>query len=358
MAESGRYLTYAPWPGQLNNTRMCFETALVLAVLSRRVLVLPADYRRCGEADPPGPFRPIHPQDFLDFARVRRIADVLSCEEYCARVGEAASSDVVRLEFEAGAAVFCFPAISADGSPEHAHLGDFAAGRSRFIEFTEDMRRCCTLHLASGALEHFYSFFFLPAREDRARCGRLVRNAVRFHPQVIALAARIAAALAPFGAVHVRRNDFFRQYVEQDLAPGTILRNLGPRLPPGSRLYVATDERASDFFDVFRSVYDVRFLRDFASMIPTRTSDATLACLEQMICAFAEIFVGTRLSTFSGYITRLRGYYAAHDQGIHFTDGYPGSEADDHGAPPFSWMNWLRRGNPMWGREYREAWIR
>ena len=26
------------------------------------------------------------------------------------------------------------------------------------------------------------------------------------------------------------------------------------------------------------------------------------------------------------------------------------------GSPPFSWKNWMQSGNPLWGREFKEAW--
>ena len=51
MSEKERYLTYAAWPGQLNNTRICFETAVVLAFISGRTLVFPDVYRRLGEPE-------------------------------------------------------------------------------------------------------------------------------------------------------------------------------------------------------------------------------------------------------------------------------------------------------------------
>jgi hypothetical protein len=128
------------------------------------------------------------------------------------------------------------------------------------------------------------------------------------------------------------------------------------RVPIKTRLYIATDEADKDFFSVFDARYEVCFLHDFQSMIPNGMSPASLAGLEQMICAFARVFISTRLSTFSGYITRLRGYYGAPDKQTYFTDGSPGSEMDTQGAPPFSWINWVNRGNPLWGREYKEAW--
>jgi hypothetical protein len=105
-----------------------------------------------------------------------------------------------------------------------------------------------------------------------------------------------------------------------------------------------------------RDRYEVYFLDDFRSVFPAGIPSAWLACVEQMVCAFALLFMGTRLSTFSAYITRLRGYYGAPDKNIYFSDGYPGGEMDSQGSPPFSWINWIRNGNPWWGREFREGW--
>src|SRR5262249_4168894 len=102
--------------------------------------------------------------------------------------------------------------------------------------------------------------------------------------------------------------------------------------------------------------YDVYFTDRVREHLPADLTAGSLACVEQEVCAAARVFVGTRLSTFSGYITRLRGYRRAEDTGSYFTDGSEGSEMDDGDNPPFSWTNWLRRGQPIWGREFREAW--
>jgi hypothetical protein len=353
----GKYLTYTPWPGQLNNTRMCFETALVLAYFSNRCLVMPELYKRNHQPDwEAGSFKPLHPQEYFEMENLNRVVQIVSFDEFNCRRREWPQEASVELTFEPGSAVFCFPVIPDPGSPEALRLLDFAAGRQRFLEFTAEMRRCRILHVKSPSLEHFYSFFYFLDTDDGRRSKQLVRDHVRFKPEIIATAARIAALLGRYGAVHVRRNDFFLQYGEQNLPADQILYNLESHLEAGSRLYIATDEPDKGFFSPIRSRYETYFLQNFESAIPAGTPAASLACIEQMICAFAHTFLGTRLSTFSGYITRLRGYYGAPDKNVYFTDGFPGSDMDEEGSPPFSWINWIRRGNPWWGREFREGW--
>jgi hypothetical protein len=207
-----------------------------------------------------------------------------------------------------------------------------------------------------AALEHFYSFFYFCDRKDEIRSKRLIRDQVKFRPEILAAADCIVAALGSYNAMHVRRGDFIEQFPESNLDAREILKNVIQHVPTKTKLYIATDERDRRFFSHFRKQYELCFLDDFRSLIPEDMPSTSVACVEQVICAAASVFVGTRLSTFSGYITRLRGYYGAADQQIYFTDGSPGSAMDREGSAAFSWINWLNCGNPLWGREYREGW--
>lgn len=350
-----RYLTYSPWPGQLNNTRMCFETALVLAYLTRRCLVLPSDYRLQHEPEVEADrFRPLHPAECFQIETLEGILPVITQEEYdaCAR----APRDQVDLAFTPGSSVFCFPKIPAPGSVEEFRLRDFAVSRSRFLEITPEMETCRTLNLKRATLEHFYMFFYFSHAQAEMECKKLVRDHVRFKTEIVDAAKRIAAALGSYCALHVRRNDFFILYPQQNILAHRLLENVKSRVPVGRRLYIATDETDRSFFECLRSCYDLFFADCFRGLLPENLPADSLACVEQTVCAFADLFIGTKLSTFSAYITRLRGYHGARDQNTYFTDGSPGNEMDDEGSPPFSWIHWLRSGNPWWGREFKEAW--
>ena len=352
-----KYLTYTPWPGQLNNTRMCFETALVLAFLSNRCLVTPKAYRSHREPEwENGSFRPLHPQECHDLDALNTIVELIPYEEYERRVPAGAQVRSAELDFQPGEAVFCVPSIPPRDSVQAARLRDFAAGRQQFLEFTPETTACHTLHLKSATLEHFYCFFYFSRGYEEQQCKRFVRDHVKFRIEIIATAARIAVALGNYCAMHVRRNDFLLQYAEQDIPVNRLLTTLASRVPRGTRLYIATDEQDKNFFSALRTQYELYFIDDIETAIPAEMPAPLRACVEQMICAFAELFIGTRLSTFSGYINRLRGYYGAPDKNIYFTDGFSGSDADDQGSPAFSWLNWIRTGNPWWGREFKEGW--
>jgi hypothetical protein len=315
---------------------------------------MPKEYRRFDEPEVDGVvYRPLHPQECFDLSRLKEVVKVCDWDEYGQTVR---CEDRIDLEIEPDTTVCCFPSIPSRGSPEADELLHFAAARNRFIEITPEMSACRTLNLKIPTLDHFYSFFYFSQLKDAVECKRLVRDRVRFKIDIVEIARQIAAFLGDYDALHVRRNDFFELYPEQDISVNRLVANVTKRIPVGSKIYIASDESDRGFFEAVRSDYEVYFVEDFKGMVSDDMSAATIACVEQMICAFARVFIGTKLSTFSGYITRLRGYCGAPNTNVYFTDGSPGSEMDGHGEQLFSWQNWRQIGSPLWGREFKEGW--
>jgi len=358
MNDRARYLTYTPWPGQLNNTRLCFETALILAYISGRIFVFPREYRHRDQPEWQGnTFRPLHLREFLDLENLTKIVPIISYEEYAFGTADGWQYDVIDITTDpVSTTVFCYPEVPAPGSPDAQRLQEFAAGRDTFIQFTPDIEACRTLNISSPLLEPFYSFFYFSDCGHELECKRLIRDHVRFRPVIIKAGMRIAGDLGHYCALHVRRGDFLAQFPEQDLTATQIVESMKRLRLQSCKLYIASDEADREFFASISQCYQTYFIDHFVGGLEPGLSVEEIACIEQVVCAFANVFLGTRLSTFSSYITRLRGYYGVPNQAIHFTDGSAGSEIDDDGSPGFSWVNWVRSGNPLWGREYREAW--
>ena len=70
--------------------------------------------------------------------------------------------------------------------------------------------------------------------------------------------------------------------------------------------------------------YQTFFIDHFVTGLWRGISSEDIACIEQVVCALAGVFLGTRLSTFSSYITRLRRILGRPDQAVHFTNGSDG----------------------------------
>ena len=133
-----------------------------------------------------------------------------------------------------------------------------------------------------------------------------------------ALQAMADAKGRPWAAAHVRRGDF--QFDKAKVEASAVVDALDDKAKPAgaSLVYVATDERTKAWFDPLRAAgYDLFFLDDFLD-------DANPCCpalraaldedpnwagmVEQLVAAASDVFLGTWWSTFTGYITRVRGY--------------------------------------------------
>ena len=189
-----RFLTYTPWPGQLNNTRICFETALILAYLfEKNPGNLPLQYRRRYEAQWSGSkFRPLHPGEFLDFEHLARIAPLVSHQRYAQGTADCRRRDVININIDPGTAVFCYPKIPGPGSADAQRLREFAAGRRRLLQLTPALANCWTLNIQSPTLEPFYAFFYFSYPAHALACKRLIRDHVRFRPAILEAGSRIA----------------------------------------------------------------------------------------------------------------------------------------------------------------------
>ena len=121
--------------------------------------------------------------------------------------------------------------------------------------------------------------FFADWRQD-LWSKRFVRDHLRYVDEIVCAAARVVEAVRDharknekhnasrddgiYDSMHVRRGDF--QYTPTRL-PADELYKLSPELTEGATLYVATDERDKDFFNIFKKHYDVVFLDDFKPVI-------------------------------------------------------------------------------------------
>lgn len=337
---SRRFLTYEPWPAGLNNMRLNLEAAVVLAELTNRELVIPHDlYRDANEPEfVSGHFtRPLHPSHCFDLSSIE-----------CAMEHEIPDS----------ATRVALPYLS----PNHClrteywdwvggNVAAFSAGRE-ILPWLAQYEDADVLHLPR-TITPFYALFFAPPSSMQG----IVRDSVRHKDRFFDSARHLAASIWPYHAIVVRRSEFLQQYPEASIMPSRILSELADNVPSRSTLLIATDEPDRSFFYLLEHAFErVVYARDLVSAYETGTT-WEYSCIEQSLCALAETFVGTRLSTFSAYVDRLRGYYGTPDQRIRFTDGTHREIDDREGWPRYSWQPWLRRKQAIFGREFREGYL-
>lgn len=217
-------------------------------------------------------------------------------------------------------------------------------------------------------LTHFYTYLYWHNHHLEHVYKRIVRDRLHYHDEIFCAAGRVvkliheeAAKLsqhspfpehryevpsisnrdpdtlggnvhkdATYFAYHIRRGDF--QYKETKISSAQIYANTKHLLNANRTrlIYISTDDhnhkefndlrgKVADFpnqgithTDKYGHVFHLRFLSDYirkANLGHGEMNQNRIGMVEQLICANAHTFFGTPMSSFSGYITRMRGYY-------------------------------------------------
>ena len=78
---------------------------------------------------------------------------------------------------------------------------------------------------------------------------------------------------------------------------------------PESTIFVATDDYDDTYFLSISESFNLVLLSDFSKLLESVNANYFGLILEQIILAKGETFHGTYFTTFSGYVSRRRGYY-------------------------------------------------
>jgi hypothetical protein len=339
MSSTDKYLTYDPWNGDLNNVRLCFESVAALAHALGRKIVYPPRHRTV-ESDPEwvdGVCYPLHPPQYFDLANIpTATADEVPPGAVHYRVEE--------FHPDCGFIALC------DGPDMEA----FAAGRKAHV-LPPEAADAPVIDLPPLLAPFYANIYGDPA--TRRAMATFVRQKVRHYSQAEQIARRLARCLGePFHSAVIRRNDFIKAYPQVDVPAAQVAEIIAERAPANALLVIATDESDRDYFAPLAQRWRLVFARALvAPVVPPLWTHRQISCVEQNLCAMGASYVGTRLSSFSGYVNRLRGYLGAKDTSVRFADGTHLRINDQDSA--FSWQAWRRYGEPVWGREFKEGWM-
>jgi len=379
--EKRRYIVFQPDLGGWNNIRMSLETAMVFALATGRILVLPPDavlyllVQNKKFGDNRGGV-----QDYIDFARAQAAAagdaglEVIHMHEFLEEIAVpgmlakpfplgATARDLKGKElweyleaacysrkWSIGKTFIAFNATNSNGVAVHGtftsqstleRLKNFSIKRV-INPYDSEMHKKRAIffagHNKNRMLTLFYAYYFFADPKIEGLVKRFVRDRIRYHDTVFCAAGKIARSLntvlveqnstftkgdksvrGKFVAFHIRRGDFQHKHVK---LPADEILSLTSHLVPNSKeriAYIATDEKNMSFFDPFKEQFRaVYFLSDFAKSADLKHMNQNyFGMIEQVICASSDIFIGTPLSTFTGYITRIRGYMNSTSPGIY-----------------------------------------
>eukprot|EP00752_Nemacystus_decipiens_P006283 g5664.t1 len=360
-----QYVTFEPDRGGFNNIRMAMETVLVFARETGRTLVMPAAQKFYLLNRPAVEFADMFPIEYLS-----EYMDVISMEEFLEREGLTGHlgqrppgnkvsghtmeelqdylrsvSDVKPHWHHMSEALVFGPSPDDPAVPGDEESQSIPArGDDEYRLFT-----------------HFYTFIGLSDPVAARHHRRLVRDLVHFRESLFCTAATIVGRLrtagggdpgrwsgyygewgglgerdggmeggagdgevagvggggyeggdggvqrkAGFSTFHIRRGDF--QYTRMKPAADVIKAATVDLVRPGEVLFIATDERKKEFFDVIAEDHQVFYLSDFMDVL-VGIDPSYYLMIDTIVASQGRTFIGTWRSTFTGYITRLRGYY-------------------------------------------------
>jgi hypothetical protein len=206
-------------------------------------------------------------------------------------------------------------------------MAEFLADRKTICVYNDQLQRADVLHfhgkkqLGGRLLVHFYAFLFFQNPAEELWMKRFVRDHVRYIDDIQCAAARIVQAVRDhsqtngnkgvYDSFHIRRGDF--QYKKTRVEASEIVAAATDQIPKGATVYVGTDERRKDFFQAMSEYWDVVFLDDFTDLV-TDINPNYYGMIDQLVTSRGRTFFGCWWSTFTGYITRIRGYHSQNDE--------------------------------------------
>lgn len=263
--------------------------------------------------------------------------------------------------------IFVYPEIPKADGEEFKEMLTFAGNRKKDIKDLRNLPDDNVIHFDKHILfNHFYVYMYIRDKVLDNYMKKMVRDYVHFRKDIFDIAQSYIQKLpTDYYAIHLRRGDFLKQYPNQNISPKQLLANIEKLIPEDATIYIATDEKETfmeeHFIPVLSEKWDILTMHDISPSGDIGSyPENWVGVVEQVICSRATKFVGTKLSTFSGFITRMRGYMRdINDKGIYFTDTPYPDKYDDAKMFSVTYPTWSAYWDyyGIWGREFSESWI-
>eukprot|EP01063_Lacrimia_lanifica_P025986 TRINITY_DN3421_c0_g1_i1.p1 TRINITY_DN3421_c0_g1~~TRINITY_DN3421_c0_g1_i1.p1 ORF type:complete len:453 (+),score=181.83 TRINITY_DN3421_c0_g1_i1:2062-3420(+) len=390
-----QYVSFEYWNGGWNNRRFSLELMYTFAYVTGRTLVLPP---KSTAAQVKG--QTLY-EDFYCLRAMRKYVNVLTHEEFqplaaqlpksqrapqtpldckkqyqrpnqrnMCKASGAARTKAVQNDWKFNTVIF-----NIDGDEHTEDFKEYKRQREPVNWRVYDGEMW--VHFPQNPFGLYYQMFYFKDKARREEVWRVVRDGLVLREAVTGPAQRIVDQIGTaFNAIHYRRGDFEGQFDDALVSEVDVVKHYKQQFPGDERpVYLSAytknhpDEKRR--VDYIRSHLGVKVyvFDDFPDVVQD-LPDAFSGVVEMSVCTHGKYFIGTKLSTFSSYITRLRGH--SHDETvdkhIYYTDTEyePGEVVPE--ARPYSWnphaegnarimkAGDFRGARALWSREFPEAW--
>jgi len=332
---SDKFISFSPWWGGWNNQRMSYETAAAISVITGRKLILPyKEYCLFFSQN-------VNKSTFLDMWRILDknaftsqfdCVDFFDVPEYrnlgnevhyfqgiekVAKIINFQNSEIADWGYNPDPS---WKEVMACEIEDQKDFEEFS-----FVSNNNQLRTLIDLnlpdkfiHFPRNLFAHYYYHVYGKNKQVRNEIITKIGKGIRFKKEFYSLAKVALDKLGRYNAIHVRTNDFKHVHTKltQDLLDNMV-RYVKNVIPTDKPLYIATDEKDKELFNNFREHYEIYFQDDFYDYLDMYESLA----LDHIIPTNAEIFLGSKLSTFTDGINGFRGFEGKPDyhlQGINY----------------------------------------
>lgn len=326
-----KYVTFSPWFAGMCNVLMSYEVALSIAYITKRTLVLPPSAFMGTISTEPNIHKFVDMWEVLHRPNVERefsvvdfddVPELYVVKDYMKQVLSSSKSvashtnkiaeyvpDLFEFKTEPPTVYSHHPKpvnelhISFVNGIPNTHDYEIFAGERPTVDLNRPEK---FIHFENCLFGHYFYHAYCD-RSNRNELKNKMAKAMRYKAVYFYIAKDVSKKIGKYNALHIRRNDFSSQFGTQ-----IEIINTGEKLLDqinkfenfkGLPLYIATDESDNNFFNALKDKYDLYFYDDFGfDLTPLEK-----AIVEQIICSNAEFFIGTKPSTYSARINRMRG---------------------------------------------------
>jgi len=323
-----KYISFDPWPSGLSNTRMSYELAAAISVISGRTLILPPkiflDYiSTFGKKKTffniwtiydlelfKSQFNCVHYEDIPEYRELE------NTKQYFYNVEKIAKNILFTSRYVEYGGMDC-PAIEqviVNDILDENDFNSFGSGREIININCEDE----FIHFPRNLFGHFYYHVYAQSPALRNALKEKIRDGFKFRKEYFDISENIQNKLGKYNSLHIRRCNAFVLQRSAESQVQSLYEDIKDRVPLDMPLYIATDAPNASIFRDFKKHYrNLYFLDSFVYKLKNYEK----AVVDQIMCAGSEIFLGSKFSTYSDSIHILRGYAGKldfHREGTNF----------------------------------------